>query len=189
MNYPLSALMSGVVPESQCQVKREQKKLRDKDKKDYPSHGSPIAEDKPIPISPVSNDVSMTLVLFLDIILNTYYSLHPSDHCLSPHLCFFRCQLSAIFHSCSHYLAFSTPVFLLLFLVICVLNHYVYISVFTCIQIYVMRTQKYDKLIKQYENNKYKWKSVQKAIKCDKLWQWEEKLGISVREQFVRYVF
>lgn len=43
-----------VVPESQCQVKREQKKLRDKDKKDYPSHGSPIAEDKPIPISPMS---------------------------------------------------------------------------------------------------------------------------------------
>ncbi|XP_050726757.1 ecdysone receptor-like isoform X3 [Eriocheir sinensis] len=41
-----------VVPESQCQVKREQKKARDKDKKDYPSLGSPIAEDKAGPISP-----------------------------------------------------------------------------------------------------------------------------------------
>ncbi|XP_050726764.1 ecdysone receptor-like isoform X9 [Eriocheir sinensis] len=45
-----------VVPESQCQVKREQKKARDKDKKDYPSLGSPIAEDKAGPISPVSKD-------------------------------------------------------------------------------------------------------------------------------------
>ncbi|XP_071526213.1 ecdysone receptor-like isoform X4 [Panulirus ornatus] len=42
-----------VVPESQCQVKREQKKARDKDKKDYPSMGSPIAEDnKGIHLSP-----------------------------------------------------------------------------------------------------------------------------------------
>lgn len=113
MNCPLSALMSGVVPESQCQVKREQKKLRDKDKKDYPSHGSPIAEDKPIPISPVSNDVSMTLVLFLDIILNTYYSLHPSDHCLPPTYVFFRYHLSAIFLSYPHYLSFSTSIFFL----------------------------------------------------------------------------
>ncbi|XP_050726759.1 ecdysone receptor-like isoform X5 [Eriocheir sinensis] len=47
-----------VVPESQCQVKREQKKARDKDKKDYPSLGSPIAEDKAGPISPVSKDMS-----------------------------------------------------------------------------------------------------------------------------------
>nr|XP_045614003.1 ecdysone receptor-like isoform X11 [Procambarus clarkii] len=47
-----------VVPESQCQVKREQKKARDKDKKDYPSLGSPIAEEKAIHFSPVSNDVS-----------------------------------------------------------------------------------------------------------------------------------
>nr|XP_045614021.1 ecdysone receptor-like isoform X13 [Procambarus clarkii] len=45
-----------VVPESQCQVKREQKKARDKDKKDYPSLGSPIAEEKAIHFSPVSND-------------------------------------------------------------------------------------------------------------------------------------
>ncbi|XP_071526217.1 ecdysone receptor-like isoform X8 [Panulirus ornatus] len=46
-----------VVPESQCQVKREQKKARDKDKKDYPSMGSPIAEDnKGIHLSPVSNN-------------------------------------------------------------------------------------------------------------------------------------
>nr|XP_045614011.1 ecdysone receptor-like isoform X12 [Procambarus clarkii] len=43
-----------VVPESQCQVKREQKKARDKDKKDYPSLGSPIAEEKAIHFSPVS---------------------------------------------------------------------------------------------------------------------------------------
>ncbi|XP_042208664.1 LOW QUALITY PROTEIN: ecdysone receptor-like [Homarus americanus] len=41
-----------VVPESQCQVKREQKKARDKDKKDYPSIGSPIAEEKAIIINP-----------------------------------------------------------------------------------------------------------------------------------------
>ncbi|XP_045131195.1 ecdysone receptor-like isoform X11 [Portunus trituberculatus] len=47
-----------VVPESQCVVKREQKKLRDKDKKDYPSQGSPLAEEKAIPTSPVSNDMS-----------------------------------------------------------------------------------------------------------------------------------
>ncbi|XP_045131196.1 ecdysone receptor-like isoform X12 [Portunus trituberculatus] len=43
-----------VVPESQCVVKREQKKLRDKDKKDYPSQGSPLAEEKAIPTSPMS---------------------------------------------------------------------------------------------------------------------------------------
>nr|XP_053634492.1 ecdysone receptor-like isoform X3 [Cherax quadricarinatus] len=43
-----------VVPESQCQVKREQKKARDKDKKEYPSIGSPIAEEKAIHFSPVS---------------------------------------------------------------------------------------------------------------------------------------
>ncbi|KAK4302172.1 hypothetical protein Pmani_025724 [Petrolisthes manimaculis] len=44
-----------VVPESQCQVKREAKKARDKDtKKEYPSIGSPIQEDKPILLSPVS---------------------------------------------------------------------------------------------------------------------------------------
>ncbi|KAK8743307.1 hypothetical protein OTU49_001362 [Cherax quadricarinatus] len=48
-----------VVPESQCQVKREQKKARDKDKKEYPSIGSPIAEEKAIHFSPVSNDVSL----------------------------------------------------------------------------------------------------------------------------------
>nr|WGZ76262.1 ecdysone receptor [Scylla serrata] len=47
-----------VVPESQCVVKREQKKLRDKDKKDYPSQGSPVAEEKAVPTSPVSNDMS-----------------------------------------------------------------------------------------------------------------------------------
>nr|XP_053634491.1 ecdysone receptor-like isoform X2 [Cherax quadricarinatus] len=41
-----------VVPESQCQVKREQKKARDKDKKEYPSIGSPIAEEKAIHFSP-----------------------------------------------------------------------------------------------------------------------------------------
>nr|AET06181.1 ecdysone receptor [Callinectes sapidus] len=41
-----------VVPESQCVVKREQKKLRDKDKKDYPSQGSPVAEEKAVPTSP-----------------------------------------------------------------------------------------------------------------------------------------
>ncbi|KAG7153853.1 Ecdysone receptor-like, partial [Homarus americanus] len=46
-----------VVPESQCQVKREQKKARDKDKKDYPSIGSPIAEEKAIIINPVSSSV------------------------------------------------------------------------------------------------------------------------------------
>ncbi|KAK3880022.1 hypothetical protein Pcinc_015460 [Petrolisthes cinctipes] len=44
-----------VVPESQCQVKREAKKARDKDtKKEYPSIGSPIQDDKPILLSPVS---------------------------------------------------------------------------------------------------------------------------------------
>nr|AET06179.1 ecdysone receptor [Callinectes sapidus] len=43
-----------VVPESQCVVKREQKKLRDKDKKDYPSQGSPVAEEKAVPTSPMS---------------------------------------------------------------------------------------------------------------------------------------
>lgn len=52
------------MPESQCQVKREQKKARDKDKKDYPSLGSPIAEDKAGPISPVSKDVSKNGVFF-----------------------------------------------------------------------------------------------------------------------------
>ncbi|XP_066937878.1 ecdysone receptor isoform X2 [Macrobrachium rosenbergii] len=42
-----------VVPESQCQVKREQKKAREKDKKDYPSAGSPLVEDnKHSPLSP-----------------------------------------------------------------------------------------------------------------------------------------
>ncbi|XP_068221108.1 ecdysone receptor isoform X1 [Palaemon carinicauda] len=41
-----------VVPESQCQVKREQKKAREKDKKDYPSAGSPIVEEKHTPLSP-----------------------------------------------------------------------------------------------------------------------------------------
>nr|AKL71619.1 ecdysone receptor [Macrobrachium rosenbergii] len=43
-----------VVPESQCQVKREQKKAREKDKKDYPSAGSPLVEDnKHSPLSPL----------------------------------------------------------------------------------------------------------------------------------------
>lgn len=56
----LIVVFSGVVPESQCQVKREQKKARDKDKKDYPSMGSPIPEDnKGILLSPVSNNVSI----------------------------------------------------------------------------------------------------------------------------------
>ncbi|XP_027212067.1 ecdysone receptor isoform X2 [Penaeus vannamei] len=41
-----------VVPESQCQVKREQKKARGKDKKEYPPVGSPIAEEKFPAVSP-----------------------------------------------------------------------------------------------------------------------------------------
>ncbi|XP_071526222.1 ecdysone receptor-like isoform X13 [Panulirus ornatus] len=55
-----------VVPESQCQVKREQKKARDKDKKDYPSMGSPIAEDNkgihlsPLPTTPRVNIKPLT---------------------------------------------------------------------------------------------------------------------------------
>lgn len=46
--------MTGVVPESQCQVKREAKKARDKDKKEYPNAGSPLQDDKTILLSPVS---------------------------------------------------------------------------------------------------------------------------------------
>ncbi|XP_042888092.1 ecdysone receptor-like isoform X2 [Penaeus japonicus] len=41
-----------VVPESQCQVKREQKKARGKEKKEYPPVGSPIAEEKFTAVSP-----------------------------------------------------------------------------------------------------------------------------------------
>ncbi|KAK7028175.1 Oxysterols receptor LXR-alpha [Halocaridina rubra] len=41
-----------VVPESQCQVKREQKKAREKDKKEYPMVGSPLVEEKLSPLSP-----------------------------------------------------------------------------------------------------------------------------------------
>ncbi|XP_047494806.1 ecdysone receptor-like isoform X5 [Penaeus chinensis] len=46
-----------VVPESQCQVKREQKKARGKDKKEYPPVGSPIAEEKFPAVSPVPQSI------------------------------------------------------------------------------------------------------------------------------------
>ncbi|XP_027212084.1 ecdysone receptor isoform X4 [Penaeus vannamei] len=46
-----------VVPESQCQVKREQKKARGKDKKEYPPVGSPIAEEKFPAVSPVPQPI------------------------------------------------------------------------------------------------------------------------------------
>lgn len=85
----------GVVPESQCQVKREQKKARDKDKKDYPSVGSPIAEDKAAPISPVSKDVSKNGVFILQLL-----------SCISHYILF------SFVYSCFFLPSFSFPSFL-----------------------------------------------------------------------------
>lgn len=80
----LTLHMLGVVPESQCVVKREQKKLRDKDKKDYPSQGSPVAEEKAVPTSPVSSDVSMMCTFYSwGIISCIRHSLYLSGHGLS----------------------------------------------------------------------------------------------------------
>ncbi|MPC85207.1 Ecdysone receptor [Portunus trituberculatus] len=83
-----------VVPESQCVVKREQKKLRDKDKKDYPSQGSPLAEEKAIPTSPVSNDVSMmfTFYSWASFLSYTIYYIYLVMVCHSQMSCFLRFQ-------------------------------------------------------------------------------------------------
>ncbi|XP_063612681.1 ecdysone receptor-like, partial [Penaeus indicus] len=56
-----------VVPESQCQVKREQKKARGKDKKEYPPVGSPIAEEKFPAVSPVSIDFYVQMRFYIYI--------------------------------------------------------------------------------------------------------------------------
>nr|XP_045614052.1 ecdysone receptor-like isoform X16 [Procambarus clarkii] len=68
-----------VVPESQCQVKREQKKARDKDKKDYPSLGSPIAEEKAIHFSPCKPKGSPTAsaMQFKNLVGSSNISLSP----------------------------------------------------------------------------------------------------------------
>lgn len=99
----------GVVPESQCQVKREQKKARDKDKKDYPSVGSPIAEDKAAPISPVSKDVSkgveFTYFNYCHVFLITSFSFlcaHVSVYHLSVSLLSFSNHLLSVCSLPSH---------------------------------------------------------------------------------------